>query len=70
MLKKVGIRADDLEMDTSAISGSSNGADLSGQIQISMLKKSQDLQAGEVASLLQSAQVSPPNLGNKVDLTA
>lgn len=57
-------------MDTSAISGSSSGADLSGQIQISMLKKSQDMEAGEVAKLLQSAQVSPPNLGNKVDVIA
>ena len=57
-------------MDTSAISGSSNGADLSGQIQISMLKKSQDLQSSEVAKLLQSAQVGPSNLGKTVDFTA
>jgi len=57
-------------MDTSAISGSSSGAGLAGQIQISMLKKAQDLQSSQVEKLLQSAQVGPANLGNQVDLNA
>ena len=56
-------------MDTSAISGSSNAADISGQIQLTMLKKAQDLQAGVVAKLLESTQ-GPANMGTKVNLIA
>jgi len=57
-------------MDTSAISGSASGADLPGQIQISLLKKAQDQQSNEIAELLPPAQVGPANLGNKIDLNA
>jgi hypothetical protein len=56
-------------METTAISGSSTGADLPGQIQVSLLKKAQDLQANQLDKLLQSVQVNPVNLGNKIDLT-
>jgi hypothetical protein len=70
VLKFAAETTEKTDMDTSAISGSSNGASLPGQIDISLLKKSQDLQSNEVAKLLQSAQVSPPNLGNKVDVIA
>jgi len=57
-------------MDPSSVSMSANGNGLVGQIQVSLLKTSQDQQAGQVAQLLQSAQVSPANLGKAVDVTA
>jgi hypothetical protein len=66
-------------MDTSAISGSSNGDGLQGQIQVSLLKKSQDIQASQVLSLLDSAaqvgnqaarSASLPHQGNGIDVTA
>jgi hypothetical protein len=68
-LKSIEAGTEDLIMDISAISGSSNAADLSGQIQLTMLKKTQDLQAGVMAKLLESTQASP-DLGNKVNLIA
>jgi|GEM_PF-2087423 len=49
---------------------SANGNGLAGQIQVSLLKTSQDQQASQVAQLLQSAQVSPANLGKTLDVTA
>lgn len=66
-------------MDTSAISGSANGNGLDGQIQVSLLKKSQEMEASQVATLLNSAvqvgnaaaaQSANPAVGNHLDVTA
>jgi murein L,D-transpeptidase YcbB/YkuD len=47
-----------------------NGNGLVGQIQVSLLKTSQDQQANQVSQLIQSAQVSPANLGKQLDVNA
>ena len=66
-------------MDTSAISGSNNGDGLQGQIQASLLRKSQDMQANQVMSLLNSAvqvgnqaahAANQPGQGRGIDVTA
>ena len=66
-------------MDTPAISGSGNGEGLAGQIQISLLKKSQDMQASQVATLLNSAvqvgnaaaaRSANPAVGRHLNITA
>jgi len=57
-------------MDPSSVSMTANGNGLPGQIQVSLLKTSQDQQASQVAQLLQSVQVSPANLGKSLDVTA
>ena len=54
-------------MDTSAITGSARGDTLQGAVQISLLKKAQDMQAKEVSTLLESTKSASPNLGRNFD---
>ncbi len=57
-------------MDTSAITGSANGDTLQAAVQMSLLKKTQDMQAQEVSTLLQSATSVSPNKGRNFDAMA
>jgi hypothetical protein len=70
VLKSEEKSTEERKMDPSSVSMSANGSGLAGQIQVSLLKTSQDQQASQVAQLLQSAQVSPANLGKTLDVTA
>lgn len=58
-------------MDTSAIEGSARGEGLRGAVQVSLLKKSQDMAAMQMNQLMASIKaVSPSHLGRKTDLMA
>jgi len=58
-------------MDTSAIEGSARGEGLRGAVQVSLLKKAQDMQAMQVQQMMASIDaVSPAHLGQRVDVMA
>ncbi|MEN9307236.1 MAG: putative motility protein [Fibrobacterota bacterium] len=55
-------------MDTSAIEGSARGEGLQGAVQISILKKSQDLAAMQMQQMISTINaVSPTHLGKNID---
>ena len=55
-------------MDTSAIEGSARGEGLQGAVQISILKKSQDMAAMQAQQMIATINaVSPTNLGKNID---
>ena len=58
-------------MDTSAIDGYARGEGLQGAVQVSLLKKSQDMEAQQMQQMLQSIKSSSPgHLGANVDVMA
>lgn len=57
-------------MDTSAISGSAKGEGIQGAVQISVLKKAQDMQVQQMQTMMQSIDAaSPAHLGRNFDKT-
>lgn len=55
-------------MDTSAIEGSARGEGLQGAVQISILKKSQDMAAMQAQQMIATINaVSPTHLGKNID---
>jgi hypothetical protein len=58
-------------MDMSVDSASSSPEGLQGAIQVSLMKKAQDMATQQMQTLMQSIKaVSPTHLGGKIDLMA